>query len=449
MAVDSAPTSDLCRWVCSTRYQDIPPEVRQEAVTLLYDQLGCMIATCTLPSCQPVVDLVRMFGGQGECTIIGHPFRTSLIYAALANGTIGHGDEVDSTGQQGSGHYAASAVPSVLSVGQSLGASGEDAIQALVLGAEVAARVQSIIFKYATRDLFYASVSGALGSAVNAGVLLGLSAEQMEHALGLAASGASGLTSHHLEDQHQTKSLQRGRAAEVGVMSALLASQGVHGPKEILTVENGFFDAFVGVRNVGEQVIDGLGEEYVMRQVAYKRYAVGAPNQAPLYAFLQLIKQHKLSADDIDQIEVSVSRGAFDVVTTNKHPSVDLVSILSIAAVFGDITFNHIHQPSYRQNTGVIAFRDRSRILIVPRPGASTRGERLNTSLTVRTVAGETIHQELRYPLMTDGEIQQKFRDLAGLRLGSNEVLELENQILAVESTTNIAPLVSKLEIPY
>ena len=289
MAVDSAPTSDLCRWVCSTRYQDIPPEVRREAVTLLYDQIGCMIATCTLPSCQPVVDLVRMFGGQGECTIIGHPLRTSLIYAALANGTIGHGDEVDSTGQQGSGHYAASAVPSVLSVGQSLGVSGEDAIRALVLGAEVAARVQSIIFKYATRDLFYASVSGALGSAVNAGVLLGLAADQMEHALGLAASGASGLTSHHLEDQHQTKSLQRGRAAEVGVMSALLASQGVHGPKEILTVENGFFDAFVGVRNVGEQVIDGLGEEYVMRQVAYKRYAVGAPNQAPLYAFLQLI----------------------------------------------------------------------------------------------------------------------------------------------------------------
>ena len=137
------------------------------------------------------------------------------------------------------------------------------------------------------------------------------------------------------------------------------------------------------------------------------------------------------------------------MVTTNKHPSVDLVSILSIAAVFGEITFDHIHEPSYRQNTGVIAFRDRSRILIVPRPGASTRGERLNTSLTVRTVAGETIHQELRYPLMTDGEIQQKFRDLAGLRLGPDEVLELENQILEVESTTNIAPLVSKLEIPY
>ncbi len=449
MAVSTGPTGELCRWVVSTSYDDLPPEVRGEAVTLLYDQVGCMVAAATLPACQPVVDLVQQMGGAGECSIVGHPLRTSLLYAALANGTIGHGDEVDSTGQQGTGHYAASAVPTVLSVGQSLGVSGRELIRALVLGAEVAARLQSIVFKYAARDIFYASITGALGCAVNAGTLLGLDAEQLENALGLAASGASGLTSHHLEENHQTKSLQRGRAAEVGVMSALLAGRGVLGPKEILTVENGFFDAFLGVKEVGAEAVQGLGEEFLMRELAYKRYAVGAPNQTPVYALLEAMRENELTAEEIGGIEVSVSRGAFETVTTNRHPSVDMESILATAAVFGELTFNHVHRAEYREDPRVAAFRERARILIIPRPGHATRGNRLDIGLTVRTVGGQEIRQELRYPPMDFGEIQGKFRELAGLRLEDSEVLSLERELLEVESCGDVAALVSRLEIPY
>ena len=67
----------------------------------------CGSQASLLESCQPVVDLVRKLGAQGECSIVGHPVRTTVMYAALANGTIGHGDEVDSTGQHGTGHFAA------------------------------------------------------------------------------------------------------------------------------------------------------------------------------------------------------------------------------------------------------------------------------------------------------------------------------------------------------
>ena len=111
MASTTNPTATLCHWVCSTYYGDLPAEVRKETVTLLYDQVGCMLASATLPSCQPVVALVRRLSPPGACSIVGHPVRTSVTHAALANGTIGHGDEVDSTGQQGTGHYAATTVP--------------------------------------------------------------------------------------------------------------------------------------------------------------------------------------------------------------------------------------------------------------------------------------------------------------------------------------------------
>lgn len=447
MSTKVGPTAMLCQWVCSSQYEDLPAEVRKDTVTLLYDQVGCMIASAALPTCQPVVDLVRKLGGPEECSIVGHSLRTSVSNAALANGTIGHGDEVDSTGQQGAGHYAASAVPTVLTVGQYTNASGRQLVRALALGAEVAARLQSIIFNYDAPDLFYASVSGAMGTAVNAGLLLGLNPGQMEHALGLAASGACGLTSHHLEERHQTKSLDRGRAAAAGVLSALLAQQGFHGPQEILTIENGFFDAFLGVPQAGHNVVNQLGQDYVMRQLAYKRYPVGAPNQGPVYALLDLIKTHNLKADDISQIEVSVTRGAHHVVTTNQHPSVHMETILSLTAVYEELTFQHIHDPGFREDPRFRAFRQRVPILIIPRPGAATRGDRLNSVITVRTKGGGTLVRELRYPPMSEADIQQKFRALVGLRLEGNRVLELERKLKAVEGEDDVAPLVRELEL--
>jgi 2-methylcitrate dehydratase PrpD len=277
--------------------------------------------------------------------------------------------------------------------------------------------------------------------------LLGLDAGQMEDALGLAASGACGLSSHHLEPLHQIKSLNHGRAAEAGVLSALLAQEGFHGPKGVLTVENGFFDAFLGLPGVGHEVGDGLGEQYLMRQIAYKRYPVGGPDQTPLYAFLQLLKAHELAAEDIEQIEVSVSRGAFHTVMSNQHPSVHLETILALAAVYGEITFRHIHDPSYREDPRVKGFRGRARIFVLPRPGPAGMGERLDMGLTVRTRSGAVLRQELRYPLMTAAEIQQKFRELVGLRVESRKVADLERQLKAIESVGNVAPLIHGLEL--
>ena len=142
-----------------------------------------------------------------------------------------------------------------------------------------------------------------------------------------------------------------------------------------------------------------------------------------------------------------MSRSAFHTVMTNKHPSVHLETILGLAAVYGEITFRHIHDPRYREDPRVQAFRDRARILILPRPEPASMGQRLDMGLTVRTRSGEGLRQELRYPLMTEAELQQKFRDLVGLRLESRRVADLERQLQGIESVEHVAPLIRALEV--
>ena len=72
---------------------------------------------------------------------------------------------------------------------------------------------------------------------------------------------------------------------------------------------------------------------------------------------------------------------------------------------------------------------------------------RLEMTVTVRARNGATLSQELRYPLMSEAEIQQKFRTLAGLRLDSSRVEKLERRLRAMETEANVAEFMSDLEL--
>jgi len=419
---------------------------------MLYDQVGCMIAVATLPSCQPVVDLVRKMGGNEECSVVGHPLRTSLLNAALANGAIGHGGELDSTSQQAMGHVAAHAVPVALTVGQYVETSGKEFLRALAIGFEVAARFQSVFDAHQGRGKFVQQVGGAMGDTVSAGLLLGLDAKQMQHALGLAASSACGLHDHHTETLHQNKSLNFGRVVSAGVLSALLAREGVQGAQDILTIKKGFCDTFMGVPEAGYEVVEGLGEHYLIRHILYKRYPVGRPAQGPIYAFLRLMKKHQLTSDDITQIEARVWASSVGRLTAYKHPCFHLETILSLAAIYGEITSQHIYNSLYQEDPRFKAFRDRVRISVLPRSEQGHITQRLEmtiTTITVHTRAGEQLQEELPYPMMNEEEIRQKFRTLVGTRLDGEKVTELEMSLNTVETMESIAPLTRQLEVPY
>ncbi|MFC2024789.1 MmgE/PrpD family protein [Chloroflexota bacterium] len=450
MANDKGPTAELCNWACSTRYSDLPAEVCKEAATILYDSIGGMVASSTLPTCLPVVEMVKAIGGNGDCSIVGHSVKTTVTHAALANGTIGHGDEVDAGGKHGTSHFAAVMVAAGISLGQYVGASGKELLRAVALGSEVAARINMLqweVFDFRRRH-FSRSISSTMGVAVLAGLLLNLNAEQMEHALGLAASEAAGLTSQFSDPTHQCKSLQMGIAAQGGIIAALLAQRGFHGPPEILTTEHGFFEAFTGYAGLGNRVIDDLGKTYWIRQIQYKLFPVGGPNQFPLYVFLQMLKKHNLIADDIVNVEVMMSIDSFLTVTTLKHPSVYQPTILSLAAVFGEVGFQHIHDTRYYQDARVEAFKERVKLL--PQRTQGTATSPLQMQLRIRTHNGEVLSEALPlgYPSMNEEELQCKFRTLVGLRANEKKVLDLERKLKGIEEVNNIAPVISELELP-
>ena len=88
-------------------------------------------------------------------------------------------------------------------------------------------------------------LTGPYGAAMAAGRVLGLNAEQLAHALGIAGSLSSGLLAFTKSKAGgMVKRLHLGRAAESGILAARLAEAGYTGPETVLDGKFGFMEVY-------------------------------------------------------------------------------------------------------------------------------------------------------------------------------------------------------------
>lgn len=125
------------------------------------------------------------------------------------------------------GHPSAVLVPAILAVSRARKFSGMQAIEAFVAGVEAMDRMgEAVNPGHYERGFHASSTLGSLGAAVSAGRLLGLTHAQMEHAISIAMSAASGLKSQF---GTSGKPLNLGFGAFHGVAAAQLAKGGATG----------------------------------------------------------------------------------------------------------------------------------------------------------------------------------------------------------------------------
>src|SRR5215207_987457 len=136
---------------------------------------------------------------------------------------------------------------------------------------------------------------GPFGAAIAAGHLLGLSAEQAEHAIGYAATFAAG--TFEGGDGTDIMVLQVSQAARGGLLAAFLAQHGARASATSLEGTIGFYYAFTGSNEGLEHLPDHLGSRWEIMDVTLKRYPTSMFNQPPIHVILALTEQHDLQPD--------------------------------------------------------------------------------------------------------------------------------------------------------
>jgi 2-methylcitrate dehydratase PrpD len=293
----------LIDFVCHTRFEDIPGTALQTVRDQFLTIVGTTVAGAAEDGCEEAVRFYRDLGGREEATILIYGGKVPAHDAAFVNATMGRALDLCDSIAPGP-HIGAALIAGSLAAAELMGGmSGKDFFTAITVGNEVAARMNLTEEAYNGFDPTGICVIFGVASAVSR--ILGLSKQETWNALALAFNRCGGSFQSHIDGSLGVRFVQ-GWVAQGGVICARLASKGITGPKTFLEGIYGYLHLYGKDLFKGDRIVGGLGEKYVLENMVYKKYPSCALTQGPTDSILKLMAEEKLSAADIDRIEVTV-----------------------------------------------------------------------------------------------------------------------------------------------
>ncbi len=231
-------TAALCEKIVATTWDSLTPEAIAAAKRLVLDGLAIALAGTEEEAIRILADHYRGFGAREDATAIGFGFKTAPTLAAALNGAAMHVLDFEPMWTP-SNHALSTNLPAILALAEIREVSGRDLITALVKGIELQTWIRHAgrVYEHGGVKFHPPGLTGPMGSAVAAGHVLGLKAEQQAHALGMASSRCGTV---HANIGSMTKSTHCGLAAMHGLESALLASRGFTANPEPFDSHNGY-----------------------------------------------------------------------------------------------------------------------------------------------------------------------------------------------------------------
>ncbi|KAJ3493123.1 hypothetical protein NLG97_g4938 [Lecanicillium saksenae] len=328
---DDGPTRRLCTWISAFKLTDAPEDLQTRAKYLLLDGIGCALLGARLPwsekAAKCLFDLEPLEGGTAE--VIGYDHRTTPLTAALVNSTFIQGFELDDWHIEAPLHSNSLIIPVLLAIAAHVGSRpdgaafrGDELLTSYLVGIEVGPRVG--LGLHGTHMLSMGWHSGAVfgpsAAAASACKLLGLEADAIEDALGIACTQAGGLMSAQFESE--SKRMQHGFAARSGLLAAMLAKAGYVGIKRVFEREyGGFLKQFssgngMEPQYLPEEVARDLGKEWKIHGMAVKPYAsmAGTHNTVDCISDMRRKYPQLLPEDcgNIKRILVELGKPAFE-----------------------------------------------------------------------------------------------------------------------------------------
>ncbi|WP_323010555.1 MmgE/PrpD family protein [Paracoccus sp. (in: a-proteobacteria)] len=301
----SGLTSLIAERSCANQLDHVPEAAQIWAKRAIIDTIGCGLAGAS----EPVVQLLSasLSDGAGEALVFGSSHRRSIFDAAQINGAAAHALDFDDCHLIFDGHPTVPIVPALFALADRTGASGADLLNAYITGVEAEVRIAQISSPAHLDHGWHPTASlGVLGAAIACGRLLNLTVPQMQCAIGIAASTASGLRA---SSGTMTKPLHAGMANRNGLQAAWLASLGFTANPTTLEHKMGYFTAFNGGQpENGAAAFDDWGQHYTILDpgIAIKQYPCCAFTHCSIDAACAVRAQGGFTPDEIAKIRIRI-----------------------------------------------------------------------------------------------------------------------------------------------
>ena len=290
-------TEKFADFITGFHHEKLPKTAIDQVKLCFLDFLGVALRGSKTQSSIAVNNIVKE---GSESTVIGHK-KANALDSSLANGIAAHCLDLDDGHRFAQMHPGACVIPAALATCEAYNKSGEDFISSIVAGYEVAISLGILVNpEHRNRGFHSTGTCGTFGAAAAACYTLNLNKTEVVNALGLAGTQASGL----LESDHSGsmgKHLHAGKAAQSGVLSALLAEEGFTGASSIIDGKEGFISAMAN-GDIKDKKLE-IGNFHIL-DVYFKRYPICRHLHSTIDAALNILNKNNIKKENIQKILV-------------------------------------------------------------------------------------------------------------------------------------------------
>jgi 2-methylcitrate dehydratase PrpD len=296
-------TKTLAAHLAAARFGDLSEAARHAARRGVLDWIGCALAACRHPTVSTLIDVLAETGGRPQATVFGRSLRLGLAEAPLANGQMGHLLDFDDTHMGGVVlHTSSPVLAALLALAERAPVSGAELMLAYAVGFEAGVRSGRTAPGHHRGGWHLTGTLGSIAAGGACGKLIGLDAQRLTYALGIAATQAGGMQQNR---GTMCKSFHAGKAAANGVLAALLAERGFDSSQEIIEGKRGFARIYSDVA-APEQLTDGLGDGWLIETNGHKPYACGVVLHPLIDAVIAVRERARIAPEAVSEIALRV-----------------------------------------------------------------------------------------------------------------------------------------------
>lgn len=457
----------LAAYAQSLSYGQLPHPVVHEVKRRLLDSLACAFGAWNAQPCVIARRIARSVAIKKGATLWGTSYKTLPDLATFANGALVRFLDFNDTYLSKEPAHPSDNLAAILAAGETVGASGKEIIQAVVLAYEVHCRLCDAA---ALRPRGWDHVTyGPFSSALAVAKVLGLQEYQMRQAINLAGVANVALRQTRVGDLSMWKACAFSNAARNGVFAAHLAREGMIGPSPIFEGEKGFMTLVSGAFELppmgGEPMPPRQHVPYKILDTYIKHYPVEYHAQTAVEAALAvrsvLIQAEGPEAiSHIHDIEIGSYDVAIEIIgrdsekwrpTTRETADHSFPYCVGVALLDGRVTL-HSFIPRRLQDPMLHDLMKKIRIVAQPEFVGRYPHE-MPTRLTVRTSTGREYQKEITLPLghpknpMSDQQIEEKFHTLVGNRLSRVRIKQIMRLVWELERVKDIRVLLSLMKV--
>ena len=434
-------TGHLAAFIAATPGSQLSDADQRATCRAFANWVGCALGAAHDDSLEPLAAVARGLSGREQASVIGRTERLDVVNAALVNGSRANALDFDDMHVPTLIHPTGAVAAAAFAVAEDRHASGSSLLCAIATGIEVECRLGRALFPaHYDAGWHITATLGTLGAAAAASAILKLDSRRAAHALGIAATQASGLKAML---PNPCKSFNIGRAAASGVLAALLAEAGQESTATVFEERGGFFHVF-GCAGEPAAIIRDLGTRYLVSEISLKPYPCGVVIHPLIDACLELARR-SLRLDQVRSISITVHPRAVELAGT-RHPA---------TAIGGRFSLYHAAALAFtRRSAGIAAFNGADvndpaltawrELMTVETDARLTPGQaQVRIALADGGFAERAIEHASGSPQrpLSDTQLRDKFLELAQRTLDDRATAALYEECVSLARVADVAQL--------